>query len=87
MELMGGVMIMLVLLGLLLSAVWLSLPILIVGLWRRTERIAARLEQLEGHLNDFEHRLDAHVVRRTTTENLPISNATEEGGVDGTAYR
>lgn len=87
MELMGGIMIMLTLLALLFCAVWLSLPILIVGLWRRTERIALKLEQLEGHLNDFEHRLDAHELRRTAAETMPISNVPEKGGVDGTAYR
>lgn len=57
MELMGGVMIMLVVLALLFGAVWLSLPILIIGLWRRLERVVARLEQIERHIDALEGRL------------------------------
>ena len=51
MEVVGGVMIMLIILGLLLLSVWLSLPILCIGIWRRMER-------LELRITAFEHRLD-----------------------------
>lgn len=59
MELMGGVMIMLLVLALLFGAVWLSLPILIIGLWRRLELVAAKLEQMEARIAALEGRLAA----------------------------
>lgn len=85
MELMGGVMIMLLLLALLFSAVWLSLPILIVGLWRRMERVAMHLEQVETRIASLEHRLDTQAAQRITTQDMTISTVIEEGGIDGTA--
>lgn len=66
MELLGGIVIMLVLLSLLLGAVWLSLPILIIGLWRRLERLTLQLERIETRIAHIDRQLAAH---ETTTHN------------------
>jgi len=85
MELLGGVMIMLMLLALLLGAVWLSLPILIIGLWRRLERLAAQTERVETRLTQLEHRLAQQQAQ--TTRTTTMLHADTQGGVDGTADR
>lgn len=87
MELMGGIMIMLVLLALLLGAVWLSLPILIIGLWRRLERLAAQMDRVETRLTHFERQLALWPAHETTTHDTAMSNADTLGGVDGTVDR
>lgn len=74
MELLGGVMIMLVLLSLLLGAVWLSLPILIIGLWRRLERLTAQMERVETRLAHFERQLTLQPTRDTTTHATTMPN-------------
>lgn len=86
MELLGGFMIMLVLLSLLLGAVWLSLPILIVGLWRRLERLTAQIERVETRLTHIERQL-APQQAPTTHNDTTMTNADTQGGVDGTADR
>lgn len=85
MEVMGGVMIMLLVLALLFCAVWFSLPILIVGLGRRLERVAAQLTQIETRISDLEHRLATQSALPAPADNKTISSATEHGGLDGTA--
>lgn len=50
MELFGGVMIMLFLLGLLFFAAWLSIPVLLAGIWRRQENLYKRMEKIESAL-------------------------------------
>lgn len=87
MELLGGVVIMLVLLSLMLGAVWLSLPILIIGLWRRLERLTAQMERVETRLARIEDRLAVlpeQGADQHTTTNL---NEDAEGGMDGTLDR
>jgi len=87
MELLGGVILMLVLLALLLGAVWLSLPILIIGLWRRLERLSAQTERLENRLTDFERQLALRPAHQATLHDTATSNVATQGGVDGTADR
>lgn len=87
MELLGGVMIMLVLLSLLLGAVWLSLPILIIGLWRRLERLTVQIERVETRLAHFERQHALQPAHETTTHDTIRSDADTQGGVDGTADR
>jgi type II secretory pathway component PulJ len=87
MELLGGVMIMLVLLSLLFGAVWLSLPILIIGLWRRLERLTAQMERVETRLAHFERQLALRPAHETTTHATTMPNVDTQGGIDGTVDR
>jgi hypothetical protein len=87
MELLGGIIIMLVLLTLLLGAVWLSLPILIIALWRRLERLSAQTERVENRLADFERHLALRSAHQTTLHATTMTNADTQGGVDGTVDR
>lgn len=68
MEVVGGVMIMLLLLALLFSAVWLSLPILIIVMGRRLERIAAQLQQIETRMSQLERRFVSQSAQSTSTD-------------------
>lgn len=81
MEVMGGVMIMLILLALLFSAVWLSLPILLLGLWRSVERLELRITTFEHRLDRIQESLQAD----SGTTKTDFSTETASGGVDGTA--
>jgi uncharacterized protein YoxC len=87
MELLGGIVIMLVLLSLLLGAVWLSLPILIIGLWRRLERLSLQMERVETRLTQLERQLALQPTQQTTLHATDMTNAATQGGVDGTADR
>ena len=87
MELLGGIIIMLVLLTLLLGAVWLSLPILIIALWRRLERLSAQTERVENRLADFERHLALRSAHQTTLQATTMTNVDTQGGVDGTVDR
>lgn len=79
MELLGGVVVMLVLLTLLLGAVWLSLPILIIGLWRRLERLTLQIERIETRLTNFERQLALRPTHETTTHDSAMPNADTTG--------
>ena len=81
MEVMGGVMIMLILLALLFSAVWLSLPILLLGLWRSMERLELRITTFEHRLDRIQESLQAD----SGTTKTGFSSETASGGIDGTA--
>ena len=81
MEVAGGIMIMLALLGLLFASVWLSLPILFMGLLRRMERIELRITA-------FEHRLDRiqeSLQDASQTDSKDTVTEISTGGLDGTA--
>lgn len=84
MELFGGFMIMSVLLGFFFAAVWLSLPILILGLRRRIEESAATLERLEARMLSLEQK----IVHHPASADEPVAGLdTLSGGVDGTVGR
>ncbi|GEM_PF-1289456 len=87
MELLGGFIIMLVLLSLLLGAVWLSLPILIIGLWRRLERLCLQIERVETRLAQLEQQLTLQPTQQTTLHTTAMTNAATQGGIDGTVDR
>lgn len=81
MELVGGVMIMLGILGLLLASVWLSLPLLFIGLWRRLERLELRITAFEHRLDRIQESIQPAPAAASTT----VATEPEQGGVDGTA--
>ena len=79
MEVFGGIAIMLVIIGILFIAIWLSLPMLLFGLSRR-------LERLELRLSAFEHRLDRiQESLRSSHHDAHTQQNGSEGGLDGTA--
>lgn len=83
MEIVGGFMIMLVLLGLLFSALWLSLPVFLFRLHRRIEDSMTTLKRLEGHIISLEGKIaHLHAPARQAGTTDTIS-----GGVDETAGR
>ena len=60
MELVGGFMIMLLLLGFMLAATWLSLPILLFILHRRLREATATIERLDTRVAELERHLTHH---------------------------
>ena len=58
MELVGGLMIMAITLGLLLAAVWLSLPILLFSMRNRLLASQKALEELNIRIASLEKRLE-----------------------------
>jgi hypothetical protein len=84
MELVGGLMIMLILLGLITGAVLLSLPILVWGLHRRVAASLTTLEQLEEKIIHLERCISQHSI--PVTQPAGVLD-TASGGVDDTAER
>jgi len=84
MELVGGFMIMLILLGLMAAAVLISLPLLVWGLHRRVAVSLATLERLEEKI--------IHLERCIAQHHIPVTQPagcidTASGGVDDTVER
>jgi len=84
MELFGGFMIMSILLGLFFAAVWLSLPLLLLGLRRQIMESHTTLIRLEGRIA----RLEQQVLHHQASANQSAESIdTVSGGIDGTVER
>jgi hypothetical protein len=82
MEFFGGFMIMLILLGLILAAIWFSLPFFLISLYRRLKESRAALVQLEERIICLEQQLEHQFG---PVETVTGTNVTAAGGVDGIA--
>lgn len=80
-QLAGGFMIMMLLLGLLLAAVWLSLPFLLFALRRRIDESHTTMLRLEGRIA----RLEQQIKGARYTGCSQAGQETADGGTDGTA--
>ena len=60
MEFVGGFMIMSILLGLFFASIWLSLPILLLGLRRQIMESHTTLIRLEGRIARLEQQITNH---------------------------
>ncbi|ACD96618.1 hypothetical protein Glov_2911 [Trichlorobacter lovleyi SZ] len=84
MELFGGFMIMSILLGLFFAAVWLSLPVLLLGLRRQIMESHTTLIRLEGRIA----RLEQQILHHQASANQSAESIdTVSGGIDGTVER
>lgn len=84
MEFVGGFMIMSVLLGLFFAAIWLSLPLLLLGLRRQIMESHTTILRLEGRI--------ARLEQQITNQGASTGQSAEaidrsSGGVDGTVKR
>ena len=84
MEFVGGFMIMSVQLGLFFAAIWLSLPMLLLGLRRQIMESHTTILRLEGRI--------ARLEQQITNQGAFTSQSAEvidrsSGGVDGTVGR
>ncbi len=84
MELAGGLMIMAIPLGLLLAAVWLSLPILLFSMRNRLVASQKALEELTLRMTSLEKRLEKVVPPSSVYPAHTLLKLDEEGS-DGTA--
>lgn len=57
MEIVGGFMVMMWLLGLILTVVWLVMPFVVLGIKGKVERNQALLESIDRRLAAIEERL------------------------------
>lgn len=84
MELFGGFMIMSILLGLFFAAVWISLPVLMLGLRRQIMESHTTLIRLEGRIA----RLEQQILHHQASANQSAESIdTVSGGIDGTVER
>ena len=84
MEISGGFMIMSILLGLFFAAVWLSLPVLLLGLRRQIMESHTTLIRLEGRIA----RLEQQILHHQASANQSAESIdTVSGGIDGTVER
>lgn len=84
MEFVGGFMIMSILLGLFFAAIWLSLPLLLLGLRRQVMESHTTLIRLEGRIA----RLEQQILHYQASANQSAEVIdTVSGGVDGTVGR
>ncbi|MCE1227689.1 MAG: hypothetical protein LWW87_14590 [Geobacteraceae bacterium] len=84
MEFVGGFMIMSILLGLFFAAIWLSLPMLLLGLRRQIMESHTTILRLEGRIARLEQQI---TNQETLTRQLAEVIDTSSGGVDGTVTR
>jgi len=80
MEFLGGFMIMLILLGLILAAIWVSLPFFLISLYRRVKESRAVLMQHEERIIYLEQQLEHQFIPSNA---IAGTNVTAAGGVDG----
>jgi len=80
MEFLGGFMIMLTLLGLILAAIWFSLPFFLISLYRRVKESRTVLIQLEDRIIYLEQQMEYQFDPAKSAEG---TNVTAAGGVDG----
>lgn len=84
MEFVGGFMIMSILLGLFFAAVWLSLPLLLLGLRRQIMESHTTILRLEGRIA----RLEQQITNQGAFTNQSAEVIDRSfGGVDGTVKR
>lgn len=86
MEIVSGLMIMAIPLGLLLAAAWLSLPVLVITMTKRLAESRTAIEELTSRIASLEEQ----VARATRPQDSPLPTThphTEagSGGIDGTA--
>ena len=84
MEFVGGFMIMSILLGLFFAAVWLSLPLLLLGLRRQIMESHTTILRLEGRIARLEQQITNQGA--FTNQSAEVID-TVSGGVDGTVGR
>lgn len=84
MEFFGGFMIMSILLSLFFAAVWISLPVLMLGLRRQIMESHRTILRLEARILSLEQ----EISHRHTSAGQPAEGIdTVSGGVDGTVGR
>ena len=63
MELFGGFIVMLWMIGFFLTVIWFILPFVIFSIKGRTEEVLQRIEQMETRLAAIEHALTSSAAR------------------------
>lgn len=85
MEIVSGFMIMVIPLGLLLAAAWLSLPILVLSMTKRLAESQTAIEGLSSRIASLEEQVARAAGSRTSPVNQDTHAETGPGGIDGTA--
>ncbi|MDU0460181.1 MAG: hypothetical protein RW306_15750 [Geobacteraceae bacterium] len=89
MEIFGGFMVMMSIIGLFLAVIWLIMPFVVLAIKSRQDRTLEVLEGIEKRLASLEAGLQRNIindaVRETAAPASPLSAPESEPHVDGVA--